>query len=100
RHAVLDRIAGVEGLDLRVDRGGNYALGNAIQPHERRVSNRIQNRVARLFVGHKVSSAHYLMKRGRALRTPPLRSATLTERCELAPRRSERRERERSRRRQ
>ena len=38
RHAVLDRVAGIGRLDLRVDVGGDDALGNAVEADHRRIA--------------------------------------------------------------
>ena len=46
RHAVLDRVAGVEGLDLGDDLGGDDALRDAVQPHHRRVTDGVEDGIA------------------------------------------------------
>ena len=43
RHPVLDRVAGVEGLDLGDDLGGDHALGDAVEPHHRRVADGVED---------------------------------------------------------
>src|SRR5262249_7694645 len=46
-HAVLDRVAGIEGLDLG-EHGGVDALRDPVDPHHRGVADRIQDGVADL----------------------------------------------------
>ena len=46
RHPVLDRVAGVEGLDLGDDLGGDHAPGDAVEPHHRRVADGVEDGVA------------------------------------------------------
>ena len=43
RHAVLDRVAGVGGLDLGVDVGGDDAFGNAVEADHRRVADGLED---------------------------------------------------------
>ena len=45
-HAVLDRVAGVERLDLGDDLGGHRALGDAVEAHHRRVADRVEDGIA------------------------------------------------------
>ena len=45
-HAVLDRVAGVERLDLDEHVRLDHALGDAVDPHHRRVADGVQDRVA------------------------------------------------------
>src|SRR4030095_12357842 len=54
-HAVLRGIAGIEGLELRVDRGGHEPPGDVVDANHWRVANGIEDRVAGLLprgLGH------------------------------------------------
>ena len=42
-HAVLDRVAGIDGFDLGQDVGLDDALGNAVEANERRVADRLED---------------------------------------------------------
>jgi hypothetical protein len=46
RHAVFDRIAGIEGFELRQHRARNDSLRDAIEPDQRGVADRVEDRVA------------------------------------------------------
>ena len=48
RHAVLDRVAGVEGLDLREHGGLHDAAGDAVDADQRRVADGVEDGVADL----------------------------------------------------
>ena len=43
RHPVLDRVAGIGGLDLGVDVGGDHAFGDAVETHQRRIPDRFED---------------------------------------------------------
>src|SRR6185503_14666896 len=49
-HPVLDRIAGIEGLELDEDVGGDVAAGDVVDAHHRRVADGVENGVADLQV--------------------------------------------------
>ena len=50
-HPVLDRVAGIEGLDLGEDRRVGHAAGDAVDAHQRRVADGVEDGVADLRAG-------------------------------------------------
>ena len=85
RHPVLDRVARVEGLDLREDRALDHAAGDAVDAHHRRVPDR------RGWCRRRSSlrtSVHYRV-RARPATAPAINSAAVARRDREAEERAE-----------
>ena len=65
-HPVLDRVAGIEGLDLGEDRRVRYAAGDAVDAHQGRIADGVEDGVADLrarMIRHRVRPSCYVFRK-------------------------------------